>query len=186
MFLSDAVKFLGVTIVSQSDETGSSDGGIYVNSIMKGGAVALDGRIEPGDVILQVNDISFEGLSNDDATKVLREAVKKLGLITFFVVKCRDPTLRGYFTLPHHEQVRLVDPLSWPAHTQAVQNAYNNPQQQILLHHRQLLLNPTTNMSSTLSSTNNIMADNECFGLDFNLIINSDMDGIVRAMAEPD
>ncbi len=30
------------------------DGGIYVGSIMKGGAVALDGRIEPGDMILQV------------------------------------------------------------------------------------------------------------------------------------
>ena len=27
---------------------------------MPGGAVALDGRIEPGDMILQVNDISFE------------------------------------------------------------------------------------------------------------------------------
>ena len=29
------------------------DGGIYVGSIMKGGAVAQDGRIEPGDMILQ-------------------------------------------------------------------------------------------------------------------------------------
>ena len=33
------------------------DGGIYVGSIMKGGAVALDGRIEPGDMILQVGPI---------------------------------------------------------------------------------------------------------------------------------
>ena len=31
------------------------------------GAVALDGRIEPGDMILQVNDRSFENMSNDDA-----------------------------------------------------------------------------------------------------------------------
>ena len=36
MFLSDEVNFLGIGILGQSDETGSSDGGIYVGSIMKG------------------------------------------------------------------------------------------------------------------------------------------------------
>lgn len=48
----EAVNFLGISIVGQSNHGG--DGGIYVGSIMKGGAVALDGRIEPGDMILQV------------------------------------------------------------------------------------------------------------------------------------
>lgn len=48
----EAVNFLGISIVGQSNRGG--DGGIYVGSIMKGGAVALDGRIEPGDMILQV------------------------------------------------------------------------------------------------------------------------------------
>ncbi|CAF4598715.1 unnamed protein product [Rotaria sp. Silwood1] len=182
----DAVNFLGISIVGQSDKTGSSDGGIYVGSIMKGGAVAQDGRIEPGDMILQVNDISFEGLSNDDAVKILRETVQKPGPIKLVVAKCWDPTPRGYFTLPRHEQARPVDPLSWLAHTQAVQNTYNNPQQQVLLHHRQSILNSTTNMSSTISSTNNTIVDNQRFGLDLNLTINSDMDTIVRAMAEPD
>ena len=43
------------------------------------GAVAQDGRIEPGDMILQVNEVSFENMSNDDAVKVLREAVMKPG-----------------------------------------------------------------------------------------------------------
>jgi len=81
--------------------------------------------------------------------------------IKLVVAKCWDPTPRGYFTLPRHEQARPVDPLSWLAHTQAVQNTYNNPQQQILLHHRQSLLNSTTNMSSTISSTNNTMVDNQ-------------------------
>lgn len=49
----DTVNFLGISIVGQSNKGG--DGGIYVGSIMKGGAVALDGRIEPGDMILQVS-----------------------------------------------------------------------------------------------------------------------------------
>ena len=38
--------------MGQSNERG--DGGIYIGSIMKGGAVAADGRIEPGDMLLQV------------------------------------------------------------------------------------------------------------------------------------
>ncbi|CAF0806152.1 unnamed protein product [Adineta steineri] len=186
----DAVNFLGISIVGQSDRTGGSDGGIYIGSIMKGGAVAQDGRIEPGDMILQVNDISFEGLSNDDAVKILRETVQKPGPIKLVVAKCWDPTPRGYFTLPRHEQARPVDPLSWLAHTQAVQNTYNNPQHHLLLHHppnhRQSLINSTANVNSTISTTSNTMTDHERFGLDLNLTVNSDMDTIVRAMAEPD
>ncbi len=49
------------------------------------GAVAQDGRIEPGDMILQVNDISFEGLSNDDAVKILRETVQKPGYVYLLI-----------------------------------------------------------------------------------------------------
>jgi hypothetical protein len=32
-------------------------------------------------MILQVNDISFEGLSNDDAVKILRETVQQPGYV---------------------------------------------------------------------------------------------------------
>lgn len=45
------------------------------------GAVALDGRIEPGDMILQVNDINFENMSNDGAVRVLRDVVQKPGSV---------------------------------------------------------------------------------------------------------
>lgn len=90
--------FLGISIVGQSNERG--DGGIYIGSIMKGGAVAADGRIEPGDMLLQVNEINFENMSNDDAVRVLREIVHKPGPITLTVAKCWDPSPRGCFTLP--------------------------------------------------------------------------------------
>ncbi len=46
-----------------------------------GGAVALDGRIEAGDMILQVNDRSFENLTNDEAVAVLRDAVTRKGYV---------------------------------------------------------------------------------------------------------
>jgi len=45
----------------------------------RSGAVALDGRIEPGDMILEVNGVSFERMSNDDAVRTLREAVQRPG-----------------------------------------------------------------------------------------------------------
>jgi len=47
------------------------------------GAVALDGRIEPGDMILEVNGVSFENLSNDEAVRVLRDVVQKSGSADF-------------------------------------------------------------------------------------------------------
>ncbi|KAI2580996.1 DVL2 isoform 6, partial [Pan troglodytes] len=81
--------FLGISIVGQSNERG--DGGIYIGSIMKGGAVAADGRIEPGDMLLQVNDMNFENMSNDDAVRVLRDIVHKPGPIVLTVAKCWDP-----------------------------------------------------------------------------------------------
>uniref|UniRef100_I3JW32 Dishevelled segment polarity protein 3a n=1 Tax=Oreochromis niloticus TaxID=8128 RepID=I3JW32_ORENI len=89
--------FLGISIVGQSNERG--DGGIYIGSIMKGGAVAADGRIEPGDMLLQVNDINFENMSNDDAVRVLRDIVHKPGPITLTVAKCWDPNPRSCFLL---------------------------------------------------------------------------------------
>ena len=44
-------------------------------SCYNSGAVAEDGTIQPGDMILQVNEASFENLTNDEAVKILREAV---------------------------------------------------------------------------------------------------------------
>lgn len=43
------------------------------------GAVALDGRIEPGDMILEVNGVSFEDMSNDEAVHALRSAAQRPG-----------------------------------------------------------------------------------------------------------
>lgn len=119
----DSVNFLGISIVGQSNKTG--EGGIYVGSIMNGGAVALDGRIEPGDMILQVNEISFENMSNDDAVKVLREAVMKPGPVKLVVAKCWDPNPKGYFTVSKQEPVRPLDPSAWVAHTQFHTNGHN-------------------------------------------------------------
>uniref|UniRef100_A0A8C2BJP6 Dishevelled segment polarity protein 1b n=1 Tax=Cyprinus carpio TaxID=7962 RepID=A0A8C2BJP6_CYPCA len=114
--------FLGISIVGQSNDRG--DGGIYIGSIMKGGAVAADGRIEPGDMLLQVNDVNFENMSNDDAVRILREIVSKNGPISLTVAKCCDPSPRSYFTIPRAEPVRPIDPAAWISHTTALTGSY--------------------------------------------------------------
>lgn len=100
----DTVNYLGISIVGQSNRAG--DGGIYVGSIMRGGAVALDGRIEPGDMLLEVNGISFEDMSNDDAVRVLREQVQKPGyeriflkIIFFFLLRTTFCNLRIFLII---------------------------------------------------------------------------------------
>uniref|UniRef100_A0A8C1VHU9 Dishevelled segment polarity protein 3a n=1 Tax=Cyprinus carpio TaxID=7962 RepID=A0A8C1VHU9_CYPCA len=114
--------FLGISIVGQSNERG--DGGIYIGSIMKGGAVAADGRIEPGDMLLQVNDINFENMCNDDAVRVLREIVHKPGPVSLTVAKCWDPNPNGCFALPRSEPIRPIDPAAWVSHTAAMTGVY--------------------------------------------------------------
>ncbi|XP_066153828.1 segment polarity protein dishevelled homolog DVL-3 isoform X1 [Euwallacea fornicatus] len=175
----DTVNFLGISIVGQSNKGG--DGGIYVGSIMKGGAVALDGRIEPGDMILQVNDVNFENMSNDEAVKVLREVVQKPGYvpipIKLVVAKCWDPNPKGYFTIPRTEPVRPIDPGAWVAHTAAVRG---DP----------VARPPSSSTVSSASIASTIPAnERECLlGSDLAepLTINSPMSEIVQAMQRPD
>uniref|UniRef100_A0A1I8AKJ6 PDZ domain-containing protein n=1 Tax=Steinernema glaseri TaxID=37863 RepID=A0A1I8AKJ6_9BILA len=116
----DTVNFLGISIVGQSSQRG--DTGIYVANIMKGGAVALDGRIEAGDMILQVNDVSFENFTNDQAVDVLREAVARRGPIKLTVAKCWESGQKSCFTVPRprDEPVRPIDTQAWIQHTNAM------------------------------------------------------------------
>ncbi|XP_066928150.1 segment polarity protein dishevelled homolog DVL-3-like [Clytia hemisphaerica] len=114
----DKINFLGISIVGQASKKG--DGGIYVGSVMKGGAVDADGRVEPGDMILAVGDVNFENMSNDDAVRVLRECVHKPGPIQLTVAKCWDPNPKGYFTVPKDDVTRPIDPAAWVQHSEAM------------------------------------------------------------------
>uniref|UniRef100_A0A8C2ZFN8 Dishevelled segment polarity protein 2 n=1 Tax=Cyclopterus lumpus TaxID=8103 RepID=A0A8C2ZFN8_CYCLU len=162
--------FLGISIVGQSNERG--DGGIYIGSIMKGGAVAADGRIEPGDMLLQVNDINFENMSNDDAVRVLREIVHKPGPIILTVAKCWDPSPQGYFTLPRNEPIRPIDPAAWVSHSVAMTGVYPPF--------------PGSSSLSTITSSSSVTeTERESFD-DFNLSLHSDMASVAKAMASPE
>uniref|UniRef100_A0A4W5PES1 Dishevelled segment polarity protein 3a n=1 Tax=Hucho hucho TaxID=62062 RepID=A0A4W5PES1_9TELE len=165
--------FLGISIVGQSNERG--DGGIYIGSIMKGGAVAADGRIEPGDMLLQVNDINFENMNNDDAVRVLRDIVHKPGPITLTVAKCWDPNPRSCFALPRSEPIRPIDPAAWVSHTAAMTGVYPA-----------YGMSPSmSTVTSTSSSIGSSIPETERFD-DFHLSIHSDMSTVAKAMASPE
>ncbi|KAG1969181.1 segment polarity protein dishevelled homolog DVL-3a [Pimephales promelas] len=165
--------FLGISIVGQSNERG--DGGIYIGSIMKGGAVAADGRIEPGDMLLQVNDINFENMCNDDAVRVLREIVHKPGPVSLTVAKCWDPNPNSCFALPRSEPIRPIDPAAWVSHTAAMTGVY--PAYGI---------SPSmSTVTSTSSSISSSIPETERFD-DYHLSVHSDMATVAKAMACPD
>jgi len=182
----DKINFLGISIVGQASKRG--DGGIYVGSVMKGGAVDADGRIEPGDLLLAVNDVNFENMSNDDAVRVLREAVHKPGPITLTVAKCWDPSPKGYFTVPKSDEpVRPIDPSAWIQHSEAVRAAGG------LLSRPQgpgspSLSNMTSTDSSLTSSTPEAdrYLDNPDGSIGLGLTTETDMVTVVRAMASND
>ena len=44
--------------------------------------MAQDGRIEPGDMILEVNGVSFEDMTNDEAVQTLRSAAQRPGSVS--------------------------------------------------------------------------------------------------------
>ncbi|KAG1654321.1 Segment polarity protein dishevelled DVL-3 [Nymphon striatum] len=168
----DTVNFLGISIVGQSNKGG--DGGIYVGSIMKGGAVALDGRVEPGDMILQVNDINFENMSNDDAVRVLRESVQKPGPIKLVVAKCWDPNPKGYFTIPRTEPVRPIDPGAWVAHTAAIRGDYPMRPPSV------------STLTSTSSSITSSIPESDRQFQEMRLTLKFGMIAIVKSMAAPE
>uniref|UniRef100_A0A670K355 Dishevelled segment polarity protein 2 n=1 Tax=Podarcis muralis TaxID=64176 RepID=A0A670K355_PODMU len=166
--------FLGISIVGQSNERG--DGGIYIGSIMKGGAVAADGRIEPGDMLLQVNDINFENMSNDDSAGLPCGAALSsrspflCSPIVLTVAKCWDPSPQGYFTLPRNEPIQPIDPAAWVSHSAALTGAF--------------AAYPGSSSMSTITSGTSV-TETERFD-DFNLSIHTDMASVTKAMASPE
>ena len=93
------------------------------------GAVAADGRIKSGDLILKVNEVDFAQLNNEEAVKVLREVVQQSGPVTLVVARptydpaeeldfnargkggerwvCREDSVCGLVTVNAQEEVWL-------------------------------------------------------------------------------
>jgi len=75
---------LGITLIS--DQGG---GPILVGYVFPTGAIAADGRIQRGDIIIEINGISLEDKNTDEAVEIIREQAKNPmnGTITMTVAK---------------------------------------------------------------------------------------------------
>ncbi|XP_046994334.1 partitioning defective 3 homolog [Schistocerca americana] len=74
-------------------QSGSTDLGIFVKSVLHGGAASRDGRLRTNDQLLNVNGISLLNQSNSDAMETLRRAMVHMegptpGIITLTVARC--------------------------------------------------------------------------------------------------
>ncbi|XP_072230036.1 syntaxin-binding protein 4 [Leuresthes tenuis] len=70
----DCRKGLGVKIIGGYRELTGEEFGIYIKRVIAGGLAALDGRLKSGDLILDVNNISLIGVTNERAVEILRTA----------------------------------------------------------------------------------------------------------------
>ncbi|XP_051158419.1 partitioning defective 3 homolog [Leptopilina boulardi] len=69
---------LGVSVkgkTSSNDDNTNVDLGIFIKSVLHGGAASRDGRLRTNDQLLNVNGVSLLGLSNSDAMETLRRAM---------------------------------------------------------------------------------------------------------------
>ncbi|ESO01493.1 hypothetical protein HELRODRAFT_81264, partial [Helobdella robusta] len=85
----DACKSLGISVVGHSNGH-QGDCGIFVGAVRKGGGADISKKIEPGDLLLEVNGIDLEKMSNDDALSVLRSELSKGGIAKILVAKYWD------------------------------------------------------------------------------------------------
>nr|XP_014348194.1 PREDICTED: partitioning defective 3 homolog [Latimeria chalumnae] len=73
MEFTDCENGLGIKVVGGVKEN-SRHFGIYVKRILPGGLASSDGRLQPGDQILEVNGDSLVGVTNERAVDILRTA----------------------------------------------------------------------------------------------------------------
>uniref|UniRef100_A0A673J261 Dishevelled segment polarity protein 1 n=1 Tax=Sinocyclocheilus rhinocerous TaxID=307959 RepID=A0A673J261_9TELE len=130
-------------------------------------------------VLLTVNDVNFENMSNDDAVRILRELVSKPGPISLTVAKCWDPSPRSYFTIPRAEPVRPIDPAAWISHTTALSGPYP--------HYGMIKVKSSVNRMADLSCSTLLFLPHFTEFDDLPLSVSkTDMATIVKVMQLPD
>ncbi|XP_011312875.1 partitioning defective 3 homolog [Fopius arisanus] len=91
---------LGVSVkgkTSSTDDNSSMDLGIFIKSVLNGGAASRDGRLRTNDQLLNVNGKSLLGLSNSKAMETLRSAMLNTnssvtGVITLTIARRVSPS----------------------------------------------------------------------------------------------
>ncbi|XP_064009236.1 syntaxin-binding protein 4-like isoform X2 [Pogoniulus pusillus] len=70
----DCANGLGIKVIGGIKELTGEEYGVYVKRIIPGGVAYADGRLQPGDQILEVNGDSLIGVTSERAVDILRTA----------------------------------------------------------------------------------------------------------------
>ncbi|XP_010192699.1 PREDICTED: syntaxin-binding protein 4-like, partial [Mesitornis unicolor] len=70
----DCANGLGIKVIGGIKELTGEEYGVYVKRILPGGVAYADGRLQPGDQILEVNGESLIGVTSERAVDILRTA----------------------------------------------------------------------------------------------------------------
>ncbi|XP_048465630.1 syntaxin-binding protein 4 [Rhincodon typus] len=70
----DCENGLGIKVIGGLRELTGEEYGVYVKRILPGGLASVDGQLQPGDQILEVNGESLVGVTNESAVEILRAA----------------------------------------------------------------------------------------------------------------
>ncbi|XP_031549920.1 partitioning defective 3 homolog isoform X2 [Actinia tenebrosa] len=109
---------LGVSVKGKVDELedgrdSPQDKGIFVKSVIAGGAAQKDGRLQADDQLLSVNNVSFLGVPNSEAIDRLRTSMQstRLGQAFIEVTIARDKDDDGKDMVDFHqpEQERPIE-----------------------------------------------------------------------------
>ncbi|XP_063286817.1 syntaxin-binding protein 4-like isoform X2 [Pelobates fuscus] len=74
MEFTDCTNGLGIKVIGGNRDFSREEYGVYVKRILPGGVAYADGRLQPGDQILEVNGDSLLGVTNERAVDILRSA----------------------------------------------------------------------------------------------------------------
>ncbi|XP_065052924.1 partitioning defective 3 homolog isoform X2 [Rhopilema esculentum] len=110
---------LGISVKGKTSAHDKYDLGIFVKSIIKGGAASKDGRLKPEDRLLQINEISLDGVTNEKAMESLRQALTesvKKGFIRIVIARKAKPEVidpvpngKPELILPPLDQIGIRD-----------------------------------------------------------------------------
>ncbi|CAF4775852.1 unnamed protein product [Pieris macdunnoughi] len=121
---------MGLSIVAAKG-AGQSKLGIYVKSVVAGGAAAADGRLAAGDQLLSVDGHSLVGISQENAAEYL---VRTGPIVTLEVAK-QGAVLHGLATLLHqpaYAQQRPDDDVPYEDRVRRNSGTFTNPHPALL------------------------------------------------------
>ncbi|XP_076851995.1 partitioning defective 3 homolog, partial [Brachyhypopomus gauderio] len=135
---------LGVSVKGNRSKENHADLGIFVKSIINGGAACKDGRLRVNDQLIAVNGESLLGKTNQDAMETLRKSMSvesnKRGMIQLIVARrlsgrAEDPpgspsSSEVLLDHPHPDQELLDHP-----HPDQELLGHPHPDQELLDHH---------------------------------------------------